>query len=90
MKFSETRTFLVQGYTEYRKQSKTARPGRGVFPHKPCEVEMLAVSLLYMTKKLARLPRPHSLLTDGLHHCPTGWDRELEHGKGPMLSPTIQ
>lgn len=41
-----------------------------------------------MTEELARLPRPHCPLADGLRCVPTGREGELEHGKGPRFPLT--
>lgn len=47
----------------------------------------------FLTEELARLPRSRSVpqdrtsvLTDGLHHIPTGWEGELDLGRGPVFA----
>lgn len=89
-------TFPVQGYIEHRKQSRQGmqdgcvKSGCKLFP---CSCLLSGLTLRSsspLTEKLARLPRFYSLLTDGLHSSPAGWEGGVGVWEGTLFLYTMQ
>lgn len=69
----------------YRKQRNRGHAGGG-----GCACVRSKLLAIFWTEALARLPRPHSPLTDGLRCLPTVWEGELGHGRGPVFPFPVQ